>query len=646
MKQTMGLIQNILTIGKRIGGGRIFVLLTLILSSVACSAEKQPANPEIDVMFSVPETIEVQEGSPFVSFRIMFGKSPLATDIVILQDSKGIDHECRITEVQTKTFTIKLFEGLFQDKYKVEIKRGGTRRKIGETTIFVISRDIELENGVTVYGYVSCDGKPVGDVVISDGIEVVKTDATGLYQMKSEKKYGYVFVSVPSGYETATDGILPVVHKKLLRTATSREKLDFELYDAGDQTDYTVLVMGDMHLANRNNDRSQFSNFVNDVNEYVSSHKGRKIYGITLGDMTWDLYWYKNSYQFAQYLLDIQKVRDIPIFHTIGNHDHEMNASGDFDTILQFVDKVAPDYYSFNIGDVHYVILDNILCTNNGTGDRTYDTRVTTEQIAWLKNDLSFVPKSKSVIIAMHATTTNTVNISEVLALLSGYKSVHFITGHSHRVSNKETTTYYDHNSGAVCATWWWTGKFTNNAIHIGQDGAPGGYQIFNVSGTDLKWQYKATGSPIDYQFRTYDRNSICLSSDKYLKEASSANKSAFDMVASHWSSSSISNEVYINIWNHDPQWKIDVKENGKTLEASRVTVYDPLHLLSYSANAYNSKSDTKPTFLTSGNSHTFKVVASSASSTLVITVTDRFGNVYTETMTRPKKFDIETYRK
>ena len=84
MKQTMGLIQNILTIGKRIGGGRIFVLLTLILSSVACSAEKQPANPEIDVMFSVPETIEVQEGSPFVSFRIMFGKSPLATDIVIL----------------------------------------------------------------------------------------------------------------------------------------------------------------------------------------------------------------------------------------------------------------------------------------------------------------------------------------------------------------------------------------------------------------------------------------------------------------------------------------------------------------------------------------------------------------------------------
>jgi hypothetical protein len=39
-----------------------------------------------------------------------------------------------------------------------------------------------------------------------------------------------------------------------------------------------------------------------------------------------------------------------------------------------------------------------------------------------------------------------------------------------------------------------------------------------------------------------------------------------------------------------------------------------------------------------------FKVTASSANSTLDIKVTDRFGNVYTETMTRPKAFTTDAY--
>ena len=35
-----------------------------------------------------------------------------------------------------------------------------------------------------------------------------------------------------------------------------------------------------------------------------------------------------------------------------------------------------------------------------------------------------------------------------------------------------------------------------------------------------------------------------------------------------------------------------------------------------------------------------FKTKASNATSTLLIKVTDRFGNVYTETMERPKAFN------
>ena len=71
----------------------------------------------------------------------------------------------------------------------------------------------------------------------------------------------------------------------------------------------------------------------------------------------------------------------------------------------------------------------------------------------------------------------------------------------------------------------------------------------------------------------------------------------------------------------------------------------DPLHLAAYSAKRLDSSSNVSLKFATSVTKHFFEVKASSANSTLEITVTDRFGNVSTETMTRPKQFKIENYK-
>lgn len=50
--------------------------------------------------------------------------------------------------------------------------------------------------------------------------------------------------------------------------------------------------------------------------------------------------------------------------------------------------------------------------------------------------------------------------------------------------------------------------------VHISHDGAPGGYSIWDVDGTDFKWKYKATGKSEDYQFRSYDLNNFSVSYD------------------------------------------------------------------------------------------------------------------------------------
>ena len=36
-------------------------------------------------------------------------------------------------------------------------------------------------------------------------------------------------------------------------------------------------------------------------------NSGEKMYAVTLGDMTWDLYWYSNKYELADYLKTVNE---------------------------------------------------------------------------------------------------------------------------------------------------------------------------------------------------------------------------------------------------------------------------------------------------------------------------------------------------
>ena len=196
-----------------------------------------------------------------------------------------------------------------------------------------------------------------------------------------------------------------------------------------------------------------------------------------------------------------------------------------------------------------------------------------------------------------------------------------------------------------MCATWWWTGHETKG-VHICQDGTPGGYTVLKVDGTDIKWEYKAIGFPLDYKFRSYDRNSIAITAETWTPKANEAHVDILNQYNTQWRATSSDNYVYLNIWNYDPSWKIEVKEKetGKTLTCTRMGwTRDPLHIISYMVPRLNGNNGT--TFETCETYHMFRVQASSPTTTLEIKVTDRFGNVSTENMTRPKAFTAATYR-
>lgn len=511
----------------------------------------------------------------------------------------------------------------------------------------------------TIYGTVTCEGVGVQGVVVSDGYDVTLTDEQGCYSMKSDKFNGYVFISVPSGYEVWSDGVLPRFFVRCSR-ASGREKADFRLTRV-DQSEYEMLVFGDMHLADRTfcRDLEQFREFAAEVCGHVdrAAAEGKPVYALTLGDMAWDVFWSSNNFSLKEYVGEIQNdFGHLPIYHTMGNHDNDPALSGDSAGESTYESIIGPNYYSFNAGGVHYIVLDDMVYQNAVPGTRDYKAQVNAVQLSWLRKDLIFVPKNTPVMVSMHTPLyrrdggSSLSNLSELIKYFDGYERVQFLTGHTHYVFNIDnldrSVHIYESNSGAVCGAWWMTDYACQSGIHLCTDGAPGGYRIMEISGSEISWRYKGTSCPDDYQFRSYDRNSICLSTDKYTPHASSAAKSEFLTSAGAYANRSTANQVLINVWDYDPQWKVSVTENGRELPVTRLKdAKDPLYIAVY--EAYEHEHGYSVSYPGGATSHIFSVTASSPNSTLEISVTDRFGRTYSETMSRPKPFapDRENWR-
>lgn len=504
-----------------------------------------------------------------------------------------------------------------------------------------------------LYGLVLSGTKPLAGVCVSDGFDVVQTDSRGYYELKSDKAHKYVFVTLPSGYAAESDGIIPKIWQKTAKPASEAERIDFRLHSDGDQTRHTLLVMGDLHLAKRTNDRGQYAKFTDEVNSYLSEHKGEKVYGLTLGDMTWDLYWYQNGYAFRDYLADANAIKGMQIFHTIGNHDHDMNAVGDWDTVIEYKDIIAPDYYSFNIGGVHYIVLDNIQCTNavpskKDGSNRTYVETVVPDDLNWLVKDLKHVSKDTPVVVAMHAslyTQTGSISLkngADLISYFNGYEDVTFVTGHTHKMWTIDNGRIHEHNTGAVCAAWWWAGYY-HPTLNIAQDGAPGGYRVMDVNGKSISSYYKGTGRDAAQQFRVYDRN--CINIDAAALAPAKAAEFDSDLTKyGAYNTASTSNQVLINVWDYNKDWKISVTEGGKELKVSQITAYDPLYLITYCAGRYAAGAASL-SFAPFKTNHMFSVTASGPDTDLVVKVTDDEGREYVQNVARPLAFSVDTYK-
>jgi hypothetical protein len=639
---------------------KISIILLLALMTACVGCKEDPLPPEDEGLkitgISIPSSISVAVGGEIT----LTGKGFAIDDQIefVLTSDAGKVYSSTVTAITATSATLTLPAGITSGSYRLTVIRGSDSMVLGTLTVNVVA-DTSIPDipGMTLKGVIYCDGEGVAGVVVSDGVEVTVTDSEGIYYLPSAKENGFVFISLPGNYEIATSDNIPQFFVRLAG-GTTVEQHDFSLVHA-DNSKHVILPMADWHLANRNDDLTQFSNgFLPDVNSTISSYTsaGTKVYGVPLGDMTWDAYWYENNFRLENYLTEMKKI-NCQMFNIMGNHDNDPYVSADIGAEKPFRDLIGPTYYSFNLGSVHYIVLDNIQYINSGgspgvIGERNYNDVVVSAQMSWLAKDLAAVSdKSTPLVIFMHAPLyanptldgsggqINSLamnNGSTFLSLIDDFSEAHVVTGHTHINYTVETGTVMEHNTAAVCATWWWTGKtgYANN--HICKDGSPGGYGIWEVDGRNIRWYYKSCSKPGSYQFRTYDLNTVHITAAAF---APNSTDEALAAYADVYASPNPVNDVLINVWGYDSGWTIDVKEGEASLTVERVTAKDPLHIISYEAKRLNVGAVPTSSFVTGNTSHMFRVRASSATSTLDIAVTDRFGNVYSETMTRPKEF-------
>lgn len=302
---------------------------------------------------------------------------------------------------------------------------------------------------------------------------------------------------------------------------------------------FTLFVSTDTHLRGdpEELDLPQFRKwYLPDISHEIERTKG-PVYSLHLGDMTTDIMWHKNDFALRKYL-DVMKTYPSPVFHVPGNHDNERFVDpavpdAQWDSIAQrpYRQIIGPNYYSFNLGKVHFVMLDNTVvrkgALKNGRRPSRNDYRLDERQLRWLVRDLETVGSGTPLVVCMHVPVADWTGIGsdgtpefsarenqralhdQIMPLLAKFDDVRLLTGHNHRFINIPLTDrIFQHTLVSASAVSW---KINGPESRlVSEDGSPGGYLILRYRGGRADWQFKPNGYRADRnQFRVYDLNRV-----------------------------------------------------------------------------------------------------------------------------------------
>lgn len=451
-----------------------------------------------------------------------------------------------------------------------------------------------------IYGKVINEktGDPISKAVISDGFLTTLTNQKGEYRFETFPGASHVYISVPELYEIPMKGGMPQIFETIGVVKDSL-KINFNLTPLknGVEKDFTLLAVADPQVQNAKHLNRLNTEAITDIKKEIKNHKN--IYGLTLGDIAFD------SLAMLSDLKQSFISTTIPFFHTIGNHDFSSNIYDPNSASEKFVSAFGPLDFSFNRGDAHIVVMNNVF----NYDVVSYNFGFSRDQIKWLESDLSYVSKNKMLIVCVHVPVTLTSTMerkTEFMDLISSFNEVHIFSGHWHANRNNVNGNIYEHITGSAGGMWW--------SSNINKCGAPNGYGVYEISGNKMKnWYYKSVN---------YDKNYQMIKLDPYTFN----DKDGY---------------VIVNVWNADDKWVVEMYEDG--INRGRMEQFVDYAPEVFALN--KSKNISEGTNWYMKTNHLYRMKPLNKDASIVIKATDRFGNVYKQDVSLKGLSSLTTYK-
>jgi hypothetical protein len=416
--------------------------------------------------------------------------------------------------------------------------------------------------------------KGLAGVRVSNGREIVKTDEAGRYEISVDDD-DIVFVIKPRGMRTPlSEDKLPrfyYIHKPqgspasrfagVAPTGPLPASIDFPLYEQKEPAQFRALLFGDPQPR----DQKEVDWVAHDVVEELVGADAS--FGVTLGDIAF------NDLDTFESLNQTIALIGIPWYNVIGNHDINFEARHDHHSDETFERVYGPPYYSFDYGQVHFIVLDDIewfIPTPGGEGE--YRGGLGAEQMEFVTNDLALIPEEQMVVLLMHIPLVGVRDRHDLFRLIEKRPFCISISGHTHHHEHRYITKedgwmgpepHHHIINVTVCGSWWSGAPDERGIPHATMaDGAPNGYSIINFDGTKYTLDFKAAGRGADYQMEIHAPDEV---SPDALADTT----------------------VYVNVFNGSQRSKVEMSLDGRAWTAMQHTrEIDPKYQAVFDAEA------------------------------------------------------------
>ncbi|MCX7718874.1 MAG: calcineurin-like phosphoesterase family protein [Candidatus Sumerlaeaceae bacterium] len=364
--------------------------------------------------------------------------------------------------------------------------------------------------------------KGLAGVPVSNQSDVVVTDADGRYELPVTTDT-ILFVTNPPGYASPVgkhqlpvfyyihkpDGSPRLRYEGVAPTGPLPDSVDFPLVPADAPDRFRIVALADTQP-----ESGQELGYLREdiVPELMGTDAAALV---NLGDIMFD------RLDLFDALNDALGRIGIPVRPVIGNHDLNFDAPDDRDSDETFHRHYGPNYYSWNMGRVHFIVLDTVRWNGPDAERETgnYSGALDETQLRWVQNDLKHVPADALVVLLMHIPLYNDSGkpiegAGRLLDLLKNRPRVLALAGHWHRNDHR----YYTKADGwegdgsfhhVVCATAsgsWWGGPKDYRGVPLADqsDGTPNGYTFVDFDGTNYRVTFKGAGLDPRVQMRIF----------------------------------------------------------------------------------------------------------------------------------------------